>query len=169
MSTFIACGYDIAWNFDHLRALALVPTRKRGAVAQLGERLNGIQEVDGSIPFGSTSSVETLDRVQEGIRDLAFYRRLAPISECPTMRSAFLGPRRLCMRNSPSFGASASSSRYCCGTGVSGPPTMSCVLPWILLLPNVKICAARPTRRTPMSLFTRTVFEIRAIALPPVE
>ena len=27
--------------------------------------------------------------------------------------------------------------RYCCGTGVSGPPTMSCVLPWILLLPNV--------------------------------
>ena len=26
-----------------------------GAVAQLGERLNGIQEVDGSIPFGSTN------------------------------------------------------------------------------------------------------------------
>src|SRR4030095_4468334 len=26
----------------------------RGAVAQLGERLNGIQEVDGSIPFSST-------------------------------------------------------------------------------------------------------------------
>jgi hypothetical protein len=55
MSTFIARGYDIAWNFDHLRALALVPTRERGAVAQLGERLNGIQEVDGSIPFGSTN------------------------------------------------------------------------------------------------------------------
>jgi hypothetical protein len=30
----------------------LVPCR--GAVAQLGERLNGIQEVEGSIPFGST-------------------------------------------------------------------------------------------------------------------
>ncbi len=28
--------------------------RGRGAVAQLGERLNGIQEVEGSIPFGST-------------------------------------------------------------------------------------------------------------------
>jgi hypothetical protein len=28
----------------------------RGAVAQLGERLNGIQEVEGSIPFGSTNS-----------------------------------------------------------------------------------------------------------------
>ena len=27
----------------------------RGAVAQLGERLNGIQEVDGSIPFSSTT------------------------------------------------------------------------------------------------------------------
>jgi hypothetical protein len=26
-----------------------------GAVAQLEERLNGIQEVDGSIPFGSTN------------------------------------------------------------------------------------------------------------------
>ena len=26
----------------------------RGAVAQLGERLNGIQEVEGSIPFSST-------------------------------------------------------------------------------------------------------------------
>lgn len=27
----------------------------RGAIAQLGERLNGIQEVVGSIPIGSTS------------------------------------------------------------------------------------------------------------------
>ena len=27
---------------------------KRGAIAQLGERLNGIQEVGGSIPPGST-------------------------------------------------------------------------------------------------------------------
>ena len=30
---------------------------KYGAVAQLGERLNGIQEVDGSIPFSSTRSL----------------------------------------------------------------------------------------------------------------
>ena len=28
-----------------------------GAVAQLGERLNGIQEVRGSIPLGSTKSI----------------------------------------------------------------------------------------------------------------
>ncbi len=29
-------------------------TARHGAVAQLGERLNGIQEVDGSTPFSST-------------------------------------------------------------------------------------------------------------------
>ena len=29
-----------------------------GAVAQLGERLNGIQEVDGSIPFSSTNKIK---------------------------------------------------------------------------------------------------------------
>ena len=28
--------------------------RTSGAVAQLGERMNGIHEVEGSIPFGST-------------------------------------------------------------------------------------------------------------------
>ena len=33
-----------------------------GAVAQLGERLNGIQEVDGSIPFGSTKENKALSR-----------------------------------------------------------------------------------------------------------
>ncbi len=33
-------------------------SRPRGAVAQLGERLNGIQEVVGSIPIGSTSHEE---------------------------------------------------------------------------------------------------------------
>ena len=30
------------------------PCLQSGAVAQLGERLNGIQEVEGSTPFGST-------------------------------------------------------------------------------------------------------------------
>ncbi len=38
------------------------PVRCSGAVAQLGERLNGIQEVDGSIPFGSTNEFNRLDR-----------------------------------------------------------------------------------------------------------
>jgi hypothetical protein len=36
--------------------------RPCGAVAQLGERLNGIQEVDGSIPFGSTKQNKRLSR-----------------------------------------------------------------------------------------------------------
>jgi hypothetical protein len=36
------------------RVLSCAPS-DRGAVAQLGERLNGIQEVDGSIPFSSTT------------------------------------------------------------------------------------------------------------------
>ena len=38
------------------RVLFCAPS-DRGAVAQLGERLNGIQEVDGSIPFSSTITV----------------------------------------------------------------------------------------------------------------
>ena len=33
----------------------------RGAVAQLGERLNGIQEVVGSIPIGSTKIPDKTD------------------------------------------------------------------------------------------------------------
>ena len=32
-----------------------VSARKQGAIAQLGERLNGIQEVSGSIPLSSTN------------------------------------------------------------------------------------------------------------------
>jgi hypothetical protein len=31
-----------------------------GAIAQLGERLNGIQEVSGSIPLGSTKQIKAL-------------------------------------------------------------------------------------------------------------
>ena len=35
-------------DFEKVRA------KKRGAIAQLGERFNGIEEVVGSIPSGST-------------------------------------------------------------------------------------------------------------------
>ena len=35
--------------------------RKYGAIAQLGERYNGIVEVTGSIPVGSTNSMKGLD------------------------------------------------------------------------------------------------------------
>ena len=41
-----------------------------GAVAQLGERLNGIQEVDGSIPFGSTNPFQLIGEAAG--RGLAF-------------------------------------------------------------------------------------------------
>ncbi len=33
-----------------------------GAIAQLGERLHGMQEVDGSIPSGSTIKINNLDQ-----------------------------------------------------------------------------------------------------------
>jgi hypothetical protein len=40
------------WNFPVFRTFRLL---LHGAIAQLGERLNGIQEVVGSIPSGSTN------------------------------------------------------------------------------------------------------------------
>ena len=36
-----------------------------GAIAQLGERLNGIQEVSGSIPLGSTNVIKELCRLAD--------------------------------------------------------------------------------------------------------
>ena len=42
-------------SFGRLKRLA---TSKCGGIAQLGERLNGIQEVSGSIPLISTNSKE---------------------------------------------------------------------------------------------------------------
>jgi hypothetical protein len=38
----------------------LAGRRKRGAIAQLGERFNGIEEVVGSIPSGSTSKINKI-------------------------------------------------------------------------------------------------------------
>jgi hypothetical protein len=40
--------------------LIVIISRKKGAVAQLGERLNGIQEVVGSIPISSTNYINKL-------------------------------------------------------------------------------------------------------------
>ena len=42
-------SYSLADNNDHFKF-----NKYNGAVAQMGERLNGIQEVVGSIPIGST-------------------------------------------------------------------------------------------------------------------
>jgi hypothetical protein len=44
-----------------LSRVAIPPASPVGAVAQLGERLNGIQEVRGSIPLGSTNEINWLD------------------------------------------------------------------------------------------------------------
>ena len=47
------------WLTDK-KAIASIDTRSGcGAIAQLGERLNGIQEVSGSIPLSSTKSFKT--------------------------------------------------------------------------------------------------------------
>ena len=44
--------------YPMFRAARLEDKRKSGGIAQLGERLNGIQEVSGSIPLISTISRE---------------------------------------------------------------------------------------------------------------
>ena len=41
---------------------------RNGAVAQLGERLTGSQEVDGSIPFSSTKLVQAPQVEHERVR-----------------------------------------------------------------------------------------------------
>src|SRR5215475_3935394 len=52
-STLSRFDFFGAVSYSYLDS-SLIPA-KRGAVAQLGERLNGIQEVVGSIPIGSTN------------------------------------------------------------------------------------------------------------------
>jgi hypothetical protein len=49
---------------------SLVIRSKRGAIAQLGERLNGIQEVRGSIPLGSTTFHARLAQLGEHMIDV---------------------------------------------------------------------------------------------------
>ena len=45
-------------------ALPQERARKSGAIAQLGERFNGIEEVVGSIPSGSTNSLLNMNGVR---------------------------------------------------------------------------------------------------------
>ena len=66
--------------------LAPRPGRRRGAIAQLGERLHGMQEVSGSIPLSSTNptrrTVRAVGRV--GIAPTSpWVTRAVPVSECP--------------------------------------------------------------------------------------
>jgi hypothetical protein len=44
-------------NAQSTPVISCLRSSKRGAVAQLGERLNGIQEVVGSTPIGSTNKI----------------------------------------------------------------------------------------------------------------
>jgi hypothetical protein len=55
-------------EFWFVRGVSDPGNRFRGAVAQLGERLNGIQEVIGSIPFGSTNQIERFAPTGNGRR-----------------------------------------------------------------------------------------------------
>src|SRR5437899_6121355 len=52
------------------RTIILRPLLRYGAIAQLGERLHGMQEVDGSIPSGSTKSNRPSSRHQPWLADL---------------------------------------------------------------------------------------------------
>jgi hypothetical protein len=62
---------------------------KVGAVAQLGERLNGIQEADGSIPFSSTRIYRGLARAAD---PLSFFRhRGGEISRIEIERGSIKG------------------------------------------------------------------------------
>ena len=45
---------DICARMRYINGVGSEPTTKYGGIAQLGERLNGIQEVSGSIPLIST-------------------------------------------------------------------------------------------------------------------
>ena len=45
---------------------AMLSVKPNGGIAQLGERLHGMQEVIGSIPFTSTKSVERFARNSPG-------------------------------------------------------------------------------------------------------
>ena len=65
------CG-DFFWFSILCRAVHLTrclpAVLERGGVAQLGERLNGIQEVRGSIPLASTGPAKSK---QEAVRNAA--------------------------------------------------------------------------------------------------
>ena len=54
-----------------------------GAVAQLGERVNGIHEVSGSIPLGSTNKIKTL--TQSDVPQIWLAERLRNLKAPPLL------------------------------------------------------------------------------------
>ena len=128
-SADLVAGWMLAWSgVGERHHIALTPFRPlrrlcgpRGAVAQLGERLNGIQEVVGSIPIGSTIFVTS------------FLRRLKPIGH--GRRSAVRCTALL--RSDPSPGSTMfltivrhRSSR----SGSAGAVLRQCVTVWMAIL-----------------------------------
>jgi hypothetical protein len=57
----------LAYRTAHAGRLRVART-SGGAIAQMGERLNGIQEVRGSIPLGSTKQIKKLPTKQRDKR-----------------------------------------------------------------------------------------------------
>ena len=65
---FLKKGIDIWRTMQYTNIRSAGDTSECGGIAQLGERLNGIQEVSGSIPLISTKRPET------GWFQVSFYR-----------------------------------------------------------------------------------------------
>jgi hypothetical protein len=50
----LSCAFEVRTFLDSAKTLQYIARLSRGAIAQLGERLHGMQEVAGSIPASST-------------------------------------------------------------------------------------------------------------------
>ncbi len=57
VNTYLSTHNSVLSCYLTFKDLFCIVKVKSGAVAQLGERLNGIQEVVGSIPIGSTIKI----------------------------------------------------------------------------------------------------------------
>ena len=60
-SLFCVFGLDTGTPFCYISQVDSDAATAYGGIAQLGERLNGIQEVSGSIPLISTKNLEILE------------------------------------------------------------------------------------------------------------
>ena len=67
-------------------------TRKRGALAQLGERNTGSVEVSGSIPLGSTNKTHRISRLAHPAKRLFRGRRCVPHCHDGGCRQASIPP-----------------------------------------------------------------------------
>ena len=63
---FFACPVPYGWDRQWLLSGNAEANENWGAIAQLGERYNGIVEVSGSIPLSSTNLVQKTTRLPAG-------------------------------------------------------------------------------------------------------